>query len=173
MSGEKSEEMFDAAAVAELGLSAPAAEPPPRLRAKLLDRLRHVAAGDGRPADPSRPEGAFEVVPGVLAVRTGNARWLPSGLAGIEYKLLARDEARRTTTRLVRFQAGSRYPTHRHGDVEEIFLIEGSIWVNGTLLKPGDYCRSEAGTEESGTYTDEGGVAIVVSSDHDEVSPAG
>jgi len=49
-------------------------------------------------------------------------------------------------------------------------MLTGTLWVNGVLLKAGDYCRSEPGTDESGTYSDEGATAIVISSDKDEVS---
>jgi anti-sigma factor ChrR (cupin superfamily) len=70
----------------------------------------------------------------------------------------------------VRFEPGVRYPKHRHGGTEEIFLLEGKVWVNGTLLQAGDYCRSEAGTEEIGTYSETAAMAIVISSDMDEIS---
>ena len=87
-----------------------------------------------------------------------------------EYKLVAYDAERRATTSLVRFAPGMRYPPHRHGGTEEIFVLEGSVLVNGVLLKAGDYCRSEAGTDETGTISHEGAMAIVVSSDFDEIA---
>lgn len=73
------------------------------------------------------------------------------------------------TTRLVRFAPGLRYPTHRHGGTEELFVLSGSVVVNGLVLRAGDYCRSEAGTEERGSYSDEGATAIIISSDADEI----
>jgi quercetin dioxygenase-like cupin family protein len=158
-----------------LPLATPAAVPPPDLKGRLLARLAEkkeekAASTDAPKEEDFRPQGAFDVAPGVRAVRTEEAGWIKSPFPGIEFKVVHRDGRRGFTTRLVKFVPGAKYPRHRHGGSEEIFLIEGSINVSGTLLKAGDYCRSEAGSDEWGTYTDTGGVALIVSSDLDEVS---
>jgi anti-sigma factor ChrR (cupin superfamily) len=157
------------AARALLGLAAPQAEASPSLRARLLDRIAGTSLA-AQPVQPERPAGSFDVIPGVSGVRTDEAPWIAAPLPGVSYKLISRDEERGYTTRLVRFDPGARYPTHRHGGTEEIFVLEGTVWVNGTLLKAGDYCRSDEGTEEVGTFTEDGAMAIVVSSDRDEIS---
>ena len=136
-------------------------DPPPELKSRLLSRL----AGPGR----ARPAGHFDVRPGVSGVHSARARWIPTPLPGIEEKFLAHDDDRGFTTRLLRFAPGTRYPRHRHAGTEEIFVLEGSLTINGQLLSAGDYCRSEAGTEELDTFSDEGGMAIVISSDRDEI----
>jgi hypothetical protein len=135
--------------------------PPPSLKARILAGL------DGAAPDPGLPPGGRFVSPGIAAVIVADAPWVPSPLPGIEYKLLHRDEERRSTTRLLRFAAGAAYPSHRHGGVEEVFVLEGSVILNGILLKPGDYCRAEAGTPEPTAYSETGGMAIIVSSDFD------
>jgi hypothetical protein len=135
--------------------------PRPHVRRELLAKIA---------AEPREtPDGYFGVKPGVTGVRTSTAAWIASPIPGIEYKLIARDEERGMRTQLVRFAAGARYPHHRHAGTEEIFLLEGSVSVNGVLLQAGDYCRSEAGTEEIGTYSETGGLALIVSSERDEV----
>ena len=166
--GESSPEARDAVGDDEdvsraLALSAPPVAPRASVREKLMARV----AAEPRAASP---EGFFPVKPGVTGVRTATAAWSPTPIPGIEFKLLARDPERGTRTQLIRFAAGARYPRHTHGGTEEIFLIEGTVCVNGIVLQPGDYCRSEEGTEESGTYSATGGLALVVSSDRDEVA---
>lgn len=156
------------AALGELPIAAPDAAPPHALKARLMAR---VAESVSRAPAPERPAGAFDVIPGVSGVRTASAPWLAAPLPGIEFKLVNHDEERGYTTRLVRFAPGVRYPKHRHGGTEEIFVLEGSVWVNGTLLQAGDYCRSDEGTGEDGTFTESGATAIVISSDRDEISP--
>lgn len=152
---------IDASVWEALALSIPAVEPRPGVRAELMAKIA---------AEPRRlPEGAFTVKPGVTAVRSSAASWIASPIPGIEYKLLARDPEHGTRTQLVRFAPGARYPRHRHVGTEEIFLLEGSVSVNGVLLVAGDYCRSEPGTEESGTWSETGGLALIVSSEHDEI----
>lgn len=156
----------DAGAWEALALSLPPVDPRPAVRETLLAKARAEAAA--RTAS-SPPEGFFRVKPGVTGVRTSTAAWIASPIPGIEYKLVARDPERGTRTQLVRFAAGARYPRHRHAGTEEIFLLEGTVQVNGVLLRAGDYCRSEPGTEEFGTFSETGGLALIVSSERDEV----
>ena len=108
------------------------------------------------------------MLPGVTAVLVADTEWIPTPLPGLDTKLLHRDETRGYTTRLLRFAPGSTYPAHRHGATEEVFIVAGSVVLNGVTLRAGDYCRSEAGTTETAAFSAEGGMAIIVSSDADE-----
>jgi ChrR Cupin-like domain len=138
--------------------------PPEHLKKRILERI--ASEGPARPA--SLPPGGRPVLPGVTAVLVADTEWIPAPLPGLDYKLLHRDDARGYTTRLLRFAPGSTYPAHRHGAIEEVFLVAGSVVLNGVMLRAGDYCRSEAGTTETAAYSAEGGMAIIVSSDADE-----
>jgi len=141
-----------------------AATPPPELKKRILERI--ASEGPARPA--SLPPGGRAVLPGVTAVLVADTEWIPAPLPGLDYKVLHRDDARGYTTRLLRFAPGSTYPAHRHGATEEVFIVSGSVVLNGVTLRAGDYCRSEAGTHETAAFSAEGGMAIIVSSDADE-----
>jgi len=141
-----------------------AAEPPPHLKKRILDRI----ASESPAHPPSLPSGGRTVLPGVTAVLVADTDWIPAPLPGLDYKVLHRDDARGYTTRLLRFAPGSTYPAHRHGATEEVFIVAGSVVLNGVTLRAGDYCRSEAGTHETAAFSAEGGMAIIVSSDADE-----
>jgi quercetin dioxygenase-like cupin family protein len=141
-----------------------AAAPPPHLKKLILDRI----ASEASTPPASMPPGGRTVLPGVSAVLVADTEWIPTPLRGLDYKLLHRDDARGYTTRLLRFAPGSTYPAHRHGATEEVFIVAGSVVLNGVTLRAGDYCRSEAGTSETAAYSAEGGMAIIVSSDADE-----
>lgn len=143
---------------------AAAVAPPPHLKQRILDRI----ASEEPVRRTSLPPGTRAVLPGVTAVLVADAEWIPTPLPGLEFKLLHRDDARGYTTRLLRFAPGSTYPAHRHGATEEVFIVAGSVVLNGVMLRAGDYCRSEAGTTETAAYSAEGGMAIIVSSDADE-----
>lgn len=155
--------------VQELAFLAPPAAPPAALRARLLRRVAREAATRAEEFPTGHPAGAEEVLPGVMAVRTSKAEWIAASIPGVAYKVLGRDPEKSRTTRLVRFSPGMRYPRHRHAGTEEIFLIEGELSVNGASLKAGDYCRSEPGSEERDTFTDVGALAMIISSDLDEI----
>lgn len=150
--------------VASLAYAASPVEPPASVKEKLLARVAEAQA-----AEKALPPGGFFVKPGVTGVHTSDVEWGETFVKGLYQKTIHRDETRKTTTRLLKIEPGVRYPRHKHGGPEEIFLLSGTLWVNGTLLQAGDYCRSEAGTVESGTFSDDGATAIIVSSDGDEV----
>ena len=161
---EPIQEEFATPRWAAVAFSVEPVEPPESVRRALLDRISREPGAGTR-----FREARFRVKPGVSGTRSGLLEWSPTPIPGLEEKVIARDEERSVTTRLIRFAAGARYPNHRHGGTEEIFVLEGSVSVNDVLLSAGDYCRSEAGTEEIGTVSPTGGLAIVISSDRDEV----
>jgi quercetin dioxygenase-like cupin family protein len=156
---------FGDAIVESLALSA-AAAPPPHLKDRILGRIASDPEGPARSA--SLPPGGRKILPGVSAVLVADVPWMPAAPPGLDFKVLHRDDARGYTTRLLRFAPGSSYPSHRHGGVEEVFIVSGSVVLNGVTLRAGDYCRSEAGTTETAAFSAEGGMAIIVSSDADK-----
>lgn len=159
---------FGDAVVDALALSA-AAAPPPHLKDRILSRIASDPESPARPARPaSLPPGGREILPGVSAVLVAEIPWTPAAVPGLDFKILHRDDARGATTRLLRFAPGSTYPAHRHGATEEVFIVSGSVVLNGVTLRAGDYCRSEAGTTETAAFSVDGGLAIIVSSDADQ-----
>ena len=156
---------FGDAVVDALALSA-AAAPPPHLKDRILARIAQNPEGRARSA--SLPPGGRSILPGVSAVLVADVPWMSAAQPGLDFKVLHRDDARGYTTRLLRFAPGSTYPSHRHGGTEEVFIVSGSVVLNGVTLREGDYCRSEAGTTETAAFSLEGGLAIIVSSDADQ-----
>jgi anti-sigma factor ChrR (cupin superfamily) len=137
--------------VDDLAYAANAEPPPPGLRARLLERI--VA---GEPAVIDRG--------GVRFVRSGQFDWQPSLARGIDVKRLYEDAERGRVTMLVRLGPGVSYPAHRHADVEELYLLEGEVFVSGVLMRPGDYCRSEADSVHDRIHTANGCLFIATAS---------
>jgi len=88
---------------------------------------------------------------------------------GIVAKILAMDDTRQRVTALVRMVKGSSYSKHRHTLTEELFVIEGSCYCGGRLLKAGDYHRAEAGSIHLDTHTDEGSLMLLITSVQNEM----
>ena len=88
---------------------------------------------------------------------------------GIIAKILAMDETRQRVTALVRMEKGSSYSNHRHTRTEELFVIEGTCYCGGRLLKAGDYHRAEAGSIHLDTRTDEGSLMLLITSVQNEM----
>ncbi len=67
-------------------------------------------------------------------------------------------------------EPGAKFPDHRHDFLEEIFVLEGSAWLSGQLLRAGDYCRSEPGTEDYAISTVEGATFVVFLNEEEEAA---
>jgi anti-sigma factor ChrR (cupin superfamily) len=134
------------------------AAPPASLRGRLLEKAR---------ASARRP-GILAETGGILISRSSEIPWKPFA-PGMEYKPLYTDRARRYRTSLVRMDAGARIPSHRHKDVEEVFLLSGDLTVLGERMRPGDYCRANPETVHVESFTDGGCVFLLLSSQKDEL----
>lgn len=130
-----------------------AQEPPASVRERLFAKVAQVPRAPGVILDRG----------GIVVYRPDEIAWTPLA-PGIEVKLLSKESERRYNTCLVKMDAGARYPRHRHGDVEELFLLSGDLHLAGDMMRPGDYCRAEAETIHDESYTEAGCVFLVRSS---------
>jgi anti-sigma factor ChrR (cupin superfamily) len=133
--------------------------PRPSLRARVLERVTGDTLTGSR---ITLDGGALEFI------RSDGIPWEQGAIPGVQFKLLHRDPARVCSTKVVRLAAGTVYPSHRHGGVEELFVIEGDLRVSGVMMRAGDYCRAEPGTVHTDISTRGGVLFFGVSSDRDE-----
>lgn len=88
---------------------------------------------------------------------------------GITCRLLSTDEQRHVTSMLVRLAPGISYPPHRHAGVEELFLLEGELWIEDRKLLPGDFNRAAPGTSDQRVYSETGCMCLLITSSLDEL----
>lgn len=72
--------------------------------------------------------------------------WVDGGFPGIEQKVLFEDTARGIRTLLFRWAAGAELPMHEHTDVEQTFVLEGSLADSEGECKAGDFVWRPAGS---------------------------
>jgi anti-sigma factor ChrR (cupin superfamily) len=72
-------------------------------------------------------------------VDVGALPWQPMRWPGIDMKVLLEDKATGLLTALVRMQPGARLPLHEHTDIEQTFVLEGSLADDEGEVKAGDY----------------------------------
>ncbi len=106
--------------------------------------------------------------PGLAVVRSSEGQWQEIA-PGVIMKSLSVDSDRDRVTALVRMGAGSRYGTHRHAQAEELYVLEGSCLCGGQQLLAGDYHRAEAGSIHVDTWTDDGCLMLIMTSQHNEM----
>lgn len=99
--------------------------------------------------------------------KTASIPWKPlaeTGIdtSGISVKILRYDEEqKRPPSILLKFDAGSSYPYHNHPGGEELFVMEGSCFVNDTLLNQGDYLYTPPGFKH-GVKSENGCVIMLI-----------
>lgn len=92
--------------------------------------------------------------------------WHEAG-PGIAYKVLARDREQQRVSLLVRLAPGAAYPPHTHAGVEELYLLDGELWIDSTKLYPGDYNRAEAGSADQRVWSETGCTCVLLTSSAD------
>jgi anti-sigma factor ChrR (cupin superfamily) len=86
---------------------------------------------------------------------------------GISCKVLATDATRDRVSMLVRLAPGASYPSHTHAGVEELFLLDGELWIDGRKLVPGDYNRAEPGSRDESVWSETGCTCVLIASMRD------
>jgi ChrR Cupin-like domain len=147
-----------------------------------LERLRPIiGAFAAWPTDVVRPSGSlWDRLARRIAVETGQEpvmwppqRWVEpeweEAAPGISVKLLATDTERDRVSMLVRLTPGAAYPPHRHGGVEELYLLDGELMINDKKLYPGDYNRAEAGSADQRVWSETGCTCVLITSVEDMI----
>ena len=147
-----------------------------------LERLRPIiGAFVASPIDVVRPSGSlWDRLARRIAVETGEEpvmwpshRWAEpeweEAAPGISVKLLATDTERDRVSMLVRLAPGAAYPPHRHGGVEELYLLDGELMINDKKLYPGDYNRAEAGSADQRVWSETGCTCVLITSVEDMI----
>jgi anti-sigma factor ChrR (cupin superfamily) len=121
--------------------------PSTELWSRLASRIG--AAAEDRTVSPS---GAFD--------------WKEAG-PGISYNVLATDREQERVSLLVRLSPGAAYPPHTHAGVEELYLLDGELWIDTRKLYPGDYNRAEPGSADARVWSETGCTCVLLTSSAD------
>ena len=123
--------------------------------ASLQERLaRRIAAEAGQPDRPP------------TAGRWDEPQW-EEVAPGIFCKLMATDTKEHRVSMLVRLLPGVEYPPHTHAGLEELFLLDGELWIDDRKLSAGDYNRAEAGSGDKRVWSETGCTCVLVTSTQD------
>lgn len=99
--------------------------------------------------------------PAFSAVDSKAVPWRQSTIAaGVAVKDLGCSNG--LTLQIVRFDAGARFPHHRHKEPEFIFVLSGSAVQNGVNLGAGWAGIAAAGTSEDDFHSPEGCTFLLI-----------
>jgi anti-sigma factor ChrR (cupin superfamily) len=88
---------------------------------------------------------------------------------GIYCKLLALDTTSDRVSMLVRLDPGAEYPPHVHADTEELYLLDGELWIDDRRLVPGDCSRAEPRTADRRVWSQTGCTCVLITSTRDRL----
>ena len=86
---------------------------------------------------------------------------------GIKCKLFATDVGRHRVSMLVRLAPGARYPAHTHAGSEDLYLLDGDLWMDERRLFPGDYNYRAPGTSDERVWSETGCTCLLITSTKD------
>jgi ChrR Cupin-like domain/Putative zinc-finger len=92
---------------------------------------------------------------------------------GIFCKLMATETKSHRVSMLVRLMPGVEYPPHTHAGLEELFLLDGELWIDDRKLYPGDYNRAEAGSGDKRVWSETGCTCVLITSTQDILMSGG
>ncbi|NOT32068.1 MAG: hypothetical protein HOP15_16600, partial [Planctomycetes bacterium] len=156
----------------------------PEIRARVAPgtAARTTGAGLSAQAGPAQVWKQWRTearAPSVVSA-AGAEAFEPTGFPGVRVRRLAVDQDAERVTMLVRMDPGTAYPAHRHGGVEECYVVEGDLWIGAGIeangigvpaleMHAGDYQRMEEGSLHPVQSTRAGCLLLITSSLQDEL----
>jgi quercetin dioxygenase-like cupin family protein len=89
--------------------------------------------------------------------------WQPSGIDGVDFKVLDGDPASGPSVVVYRFEPGSSVPAHRHTDADEVaYVLDGDFIEAGAVHEAGSVFAAPAGVEHGAHRTENGCTVLFV-----------
>ncbi len=101
------------------------------------------------------------LIPDSTYVDVDKLPWAPTRFPGIDSKTLMENKATGLSTLLMRWAPGARLPRHEHVEIEQTFVISGSLADHAGVCKGGQYVWRRAGSRHE-AWTDEGCLVLAV-----------
>ncbi|MYJ71890.1 MAG: anti-Sigm factor, ChrR, partial [Rhodospirillaceae bacterium] len=76
---------------------------------------------------------------GSVYVDPKTIEWAPSQFDGIEIKVLYENKAEGEMTCLLKWQPGASLPFHKHPEIEQSYVIEGSFYDHDGICRAGEF----------------------------------
>ena len=109
-----------------------------------------------------RLTGTHEPTPGGSTyVKPQEMEWAPSQFEGVDIKVLYEDKARGELTCLLRWRPGTTLPFHRHPEIEQSYVIEGSFSDHDGICRAGEYVWRRPGSQHE-THSAEGCTILAI-----------
>jgi anti-sigma factor ChrR (cupin superfamily) len=114
-----------------------------------------------RPADAQQPRQLEPTPNGSTYVKPRDMEWKPTDFEGISIKVLYEDAAKGEMTCLLKWAPGAKLPIHKHPEIEQTWVLEGSFYDHEGIARGGEFVWRKPGSVHE-TRSDEGAVILAV-----------
>lgn len=98
---------------------------------------------------------------GSVYVDPESMEWQPSQFEKISMKVLYRNDAEGEMTVLLKWEPGAVLPFHRHPEIEQSYVLQGSFYDHDGICRTGQYVWRHPGSLHE-TRSDEGCILLAV-----------
>jgi quercetin dioxygenase-like cupin family protein len=110
------------------------------------------------PTTRKRPE---PTVGGSTYIATGELEWRPTRFEKVSIKVLYEDRDKGEMTCMIKLDPGAYIPFHMHPELEQAYMIEGSMHDHDGIARKGDYIWRKPGSKHDNS-SPEGAVILAV-----------
>jgi anti-sigma factor ChrR (cupin superfamily) len=87
--------------------------------------------------------------------------WAPTQFAGVSIKVLYEDKEKGEMTCLPKWAPGTSLPMHKHPEIEQTYVLEGSFYDHDGICRAGEYVWRRVGSFHE-THSDEDAVLLAI-----------
>jgi anti-sigma factor ChrR (cupin superfamily) len=93
-----------------------------------------------------RPRGLSPTIGGSTYVKPSDMNWKPTRFDKVSIKVLYEDRERGEMTCLLKLEPGAHIPFHKHPEIEQSLVLEGSVEDHDGVAVAGDYVWRKSGS---------------------------
>jgi anti-sigma factor ChrR (cupin superfamily) len=108
-----------------------------------------------------RSSGAQPTIGGSVYVKPQDMAWERTQFDGISIKVLYEDKAKGEMTCLLKWEPGATLPMHKHPEIEQTYVVEGSFYDHDGICRAGEFAWRRVGSFHE-TRSDEGAVILAI-----------
>jgi quercetin dioxygenase-like cupin family protein len=105
--------------------------------------------------------GVKPTLKGSTYVDPNTIEWRKSQFPKVWIKVLYEDQEKGESTVLIRMEAGAVIPFHRHPELEQAYVLEGSMYDHDGICKAGEYVWRKADSYHD-NRSDDGAVLLAI-----------
>jgi anti-sigma factor ChrR (cupin superfamily) len=108
-----------------------------------------------------RPKAFVPTLGGSAYIKPQDMEWAPTQFDGISIKVLYEHKEKGEMTCLLKWEAGACSPIHKHPELEQSYVIEGSFYDHDGICRAGEFVWRRTGSIHE-TRSDEGAIVLAI-----------